>query len=141
MFGLGFLLLTIGLSGVANIQETRRIHEQILLVENNYRHVESLVEAIRSDVSRLAVLRRDRLLEADSSRAELRQAVRASCARRHQLNLDQLRILPAEQRGKAFDRLETALHMYFDAVDDEFRRDPVRRPRPRSSTTGSDRRA
>ena len=35
VFGLGFLLLVIGLSGAANIQETRHIHEQILAVEDN----------------------------------------------------------------------------------------------------------
>src|SRR5207247_6581641 len=63
VFGLGFLLLIIGLSGVANIQETRRIHEQILSVEDNYRRIESLVESIRSNISRVAILRRDRLLE------------------------------------------------------------------------------
>src|SRR5271155_4539708 len=63
VFGLGFMLLIMGLSGVASIQETRRIHQQILSVEDNYRHIENLVEGIRSDTSRVAVLRRDRLLE------------------------------------------------------------------------------
>ena len=120
VFGLGFMLLTIGLSGVANIQETRRIHNQILLVENSYRRVESLVEAVRADVSRLAVLRRDRLLEANSSAANYRKLF-AELRAKTEINLDQLRILPPEQRGKAFDRLESALLMYFDAVDVEFR--------------------
>ena len=119
VFGLGFLLLTIGLSGVANIQETRHIHEQILLAENNYRNVESLLEGIRSDVSRLAVLRRDRLLETGTSAAKYSQ-VFAELRAKNQINLDRLRVLPAEQRGKTLVRLETALHMYFDAVDDEF---------------------
>src|SRR6202022_3355235 len=67
VFGLGFLLLIMGLSGVASIQETRRIHLQILAVEDNYRHIENVVESIRSDTSRVAVLRRDRLLERDVS--------------------------------------------------------------------------
>src|SRR5580658_4150011 len=65
VFGLGFLLLIMGLSGVASIQETRRIHQQILAVEDNYRHIENLVEGIRTDTSRVAVLRRDRLLVRD----------------------------------------------------------------------------
>ena len=69
VFGLGFLLLIMGLSGVASIQETRRIHQQILAVEDNYRHIENLVEGIRSDTSRVAVLRRDRLLSGISRRA------------------------------------------------------------------------
>ena len=63
VFGLGFLLIIMGLSGVASIQETRRIHQQILAVEDTYRHIENVVENIRSDTSRVAVLRRDRLLE------------------------------------------------------------------------------
>ena len=63
MFGLGFLLIIMGLSGVASIQETRRIHQQILAVEDSYRQIENVVESIRSDTSRVAVLRRDRLLE------------------------------------------------------------------------------
>ncbi len=119
VFGLGFLLLTIGLSGVANIQETRRIHEQILLVEDSYRRVESLVEAIRADVSRLAVLRRDRLLETGSSASNYRKLF-GELRAKTEINLDQLRILPPEQRGRAFDRLESSLHLYFDAVDVEF---------------------
>ena len=64
VFGLGFLLIIMGLSGVASIQETRRIHQQILAVEDNYRQIENVVEGIRSDTSRVAVLRRDRLLDA-----------------------------------------------------------------------------
>ncbi len=67
VFGLGFLLIIMGLSGVASIQETRRIHQQILAVEDTYREIENVVESIRSDTSRVAVLRRDRLLERDAS--------------------------------------------------------------------------
>jgi CHASE3 domain sensor protein len=55
VFGLGFLLIIMGLSGVASIQETRRIHQQILAVEDTYRQIENVVEGIRSDTSRVAV--------------------------------------------------------------------------------------
>ena len=123
VFGLGFLLLILGLSGVASIQETRRIHEQILAVEDSYRHIERLAEAIRSDVSRVAVLRRDRLLEEHVSAARYLQSL-AELRARTEVNLDQLRILRSEQGGKAFDRLENALHTYLDAVDVEFRNGP-----------------
>jgi signal transduction histidine kinase len=123
VFGLGFLLLTIGLSGVANIQETRSIHDQILAVEDNYRHIESQLEAIRADVSRVAVLRRDRLLAVGPTNAnyvKLFAQLRANA----EINLDQLRILPERQRGMAFDRLEKAFHTYMDAVDIELRNNP-----------------
>src|SRR5258708_21722968 len=63
VFGLGFLLLIMGLSGVASIQETRHIHQQILAVEDNYRHIENLVEGIRANSSQVTPLLRDRLLE------------------------------------------------------------------------------
>src|ERR1700734_3619566 len=63
VFGLGFLLIIIGLSGAASIHETRRSHQQILTVEDSYRQTENVVESIRSDTSRVAVLRRDSLLE------------------------------------------------------------------------------
>src|ERR1039458_10625351 len=63
VFGLGFMLLNMGLSGVASIQETRRIHQQILSVEDSYRHIENLVEGIRADTSGADILRRDRLLD------------------------------------------------------------------------------
>jgi signal transduction histidine kinase len=120
VFGLGFLLLTIGLSGVANIQETRRIHEQILSVEDSYRHIEGLAEAIRSDISRVAVLRRDRLLDAHVSVAYYSRLL-AELRANTEVNLDQLRILRPEEGGKAFDRLENALSTYLDSVDVEFR--------------------
>ena len=79
VFGLGFLLIIMGLSGVASIQETRRIHQQILAVEDTYRHIENVVESIRSDTSRVAVLRRDRLLEQDASASGLRGPVGRAC--------------------------------------------------------------
>jgi len=123
VFGLGFLLLVIGLSGVANIQETRSIHEQILSVEDNYRHIESLVEAIRSDTSRVAVLRRDRLLEPSVS-AAVYSARFAELRAKTEINLDQLRILGLEQESKAFEHLESALRAYLDTVDVEFRDAP-----------------
>ena len=123
VFGLGFLLLILGLSGVASIQETRRIHEQILAVEDSYRHIERLAEAIRSDVSRVAVLRRDRLLETHVSATRYLQSL-AELRARTEVNLDQLLILRSEQGGTAFDRLENALHTYLDAVDVEFRNGP-----------------
>ena len=138
VFGLGFLLLILGLSGVASIQETRRIHEQILAVEDSYRHIERLAEAIRSDVSRVAVLRRDRLLEEHVSAARYLQSL-AELRARTEVNLDQLRLLRSEQGGKAFDRLENALHTYLDAVDVEFRNGPGGPPDLPLDTLGSQR--
>ncbi|HLG95344.1 MAG TPA: sensor histidine kinase [Bryobacteraceae bacterium] len=124
VFGLGFLLLILGLSGVASIQETRRIHEQILAVENSYRHIERLAEGIRSDVSRVAVLRRDRMLDQqDVPAARYRQALTELRARTD-VNLDQLRVLRPEQGGTAVGRLESAVHTYLDAVEAEFRNGP-----------------
>ena len=67
VFGLGFMLLIMGLSGVASIQETRRIHQQNLSVEDSYRHIENLVEGIRADTSGADILRRDRLLDSSSA--------------------------------------------------------------------------
>jgi signal transduction histidine kinase len=120
VFGLGFLILILGLSGVASIQETRRIHEQILAVEDNYRHIERLAETIRSDVSRVAVLRRDRLLETRYSASHYSGELEELTARIN-VNLDQLLILRSVQGGKAFDRLQNSLHTYLGAVDVEFR--------------------
>jgi len=120
VFGLAFLLIVIGLSGVANIQETRSIHDQILAVEDNYRHIESLVESIRSDTSRVAVLRRDRLLE-PKVLPTVYSARFSELRAKTEINLDQLRILGLEQASKAFERLESALEAYLDTVDVEFR--------------------
>jgi signal transduction histidine kinase len=123
VFGLGFLLLVIGLSGVANIQETRSIHDQILSVEDNYRHIESLVESIRSDTSRVAVLRRDRLLAPNVSPA-IYSARLAELRAKTEINLHQLRILGLAQASKAFESLSSALQAYLDTVDVEFRNAP-----------------
>src|ERR1700720_1171752 len=103
VFGLGFLLLIMGLSGVANIQETRRIHQQILGVEDNYRHVENLVEAIRANTSQVAVLRRDRLLDPSGSSAEHTRQL-AEVRQRTEAGLEQLRTLRPQQESKAYER-------------------------------------
>jgi len=122
VFGLGFLLLVIGLSGAANIQETRHIHEQILAVEDNYRRVEKRVEAIQSDISSVAVLRRDRLLAENTSAAEYARDL-AALRSRTEANLAELQVLRIEQDGKRFERVENALRAYLDRAAAEFQQD------------------
>ena len=119
VFGLGFLLLIIGLSGVANIQETRRIHEQILSVEDNYRRIESLVESIRSNISRVAILRRDRLLESAPSAEEYSILVNDLIAGT-EVSLGQLRGARPQQDSKAVEQLANSVHAYLDTVRVEF---------------------
>ncbi|MGP0076365.1 MAG: sensor histidine kinase [Bryobacteraceae bacterium] len=124
VFGLGFLLIIMGLSGVASIQETRRIHQQILAVEDSYRHIENVVESIRSDTSQLAVLRRDRLLErgaSDSAFATQLAGLRAKT----QLSLAQLKALRPQRSSKPVERLENALDAYLNTVDLEFQQTPA----------------
>jgi len=112
-----------GLSGVASIQETRRIHQQILAVEDNYRHIENLVESIRSNTSRVAVLRRDRLLERDVA-ARAYQLQLAALRAKIDFNLSQLKSLRPQQSSRAVNRLESALRVYLDAVGKEFQKAP-----------------
>jgi len=130
VFGLGFLLLVIGLSGVANIQETRRIHEQILAAEDNYRQVERLVEAIHSDISRVAVLRRDRLLDQDGSTAEYPPQLSALRSK-IETYLARLRVLRLQQDGEGFERVESALRGYLNTAAAEFQQNPT--PQTRSA--------
>src|SRR5580700_11805623 len=111
VFGLGFMLIIMGLSGVASIQETRRIHQQILAVEDSYRHIENLVEGIRSDTSRVAVLRRDRLLERNIA-AQAYSVQLAALRSKTEFSLAQLKSSRPQQSSRAVDRLEVALRLY-----------------------------
>src|SRR5260370_22351129 len=104
-----------GLPGVVSIEETRHIHQQILAVEDNYRHIENLVEGIRANSSQVTLLLRDRLLE--STRAETDYSAQLSEVRsKTDASLEQLSALRPEQGSKGLDRLEGALHTYLDAV-------------------------
>jgi signal transduction histidine kinase len=124
VFGLGFLLIIIGLSGAASIQETRRIHQQILNVEDNYRLIENVVESIRSDTSRVAVLRRNRLLERDASPSAYLIQLNALRAKT-ELSLMQLRSLRPQHSSGPVKRLETALTAYLKTVGAEFEQTPA----------------
>lgn len=123
VFGLGFLLIIMGLSGVASIQETRRIHQQILAVEDTYRHIENVVESVRSDTSRVAVLRRDRLLEHRAS-ASAYAVQLAALHSKTELNLAELKSLRPQHSSTAVERLEIALEAYLKTVGDEFQQTP-----------------
>ena len=129
VFGLGFLLLIMGLSGVASIQETRRIHEQILAVEDNYRRIENLVEAIRSDTSQVAVLQRDRVLDQSPSAQDYPRQL-AQLRDKMEATLGQLRLLQLGQDSRAFDRLESALRSYMNTVALEFRPNAIKANQP-----------
>ena len=123
VFGLGFLLIIMGLSGVASIQETRRIHQQILTVEDTYRQIENVVESIRSDTSRVAVLRRDRLLERDAS-SRVYAVQLAGLRAKTERSLAQLKSLRPQHSSGPVERLETALEAYLKTVRDEFEQTP-----------------
>lgn len=128
VFGLGFLLLIMGLSGVANIQETRRIHQQILTVEDSYRNIENLLEAIRADTSRVEVLHRDRLLDPGRSDADYSSQL-ADIRGKTETRLEQVRTLRQQQDGTQYAGLESALRAYLDAVAAEFRQNPQKQRR------------
>ena len=123
VFGLGFLLIIMGLSGVASIEETRRIHQQILAVEDTYRQIENVVESIRSDTSRVAVLRRDRLLVRNVP-PRAYEAYLASVRGKMEGSLAQLKSLRPQRSRRAVDRLESALEAYLDAVGQDFQKAP-----------------
>src|SRR5580693_8792659 len=112
-----------GLSGVASIQETRRIHQQILTVEDTYRHIENVVESIRSDTSRIAVLRRDRILQRDVAQQAYHSQLAALRAKT-EVNVAQLKSLRPQKSSRAVERLESALRVYLDAVGKEFQAAP-----------------
>ena len=124
VFGLGFMLIIMGLSGVASIQETRRIHQQILAVEDTYRHIENVVESIRSDTSRVAVLRRDRLLERDAPAGAYAVQL-AGLRAKTELSLAQLKSLRPQQSSRPVERLESALEAYLKTVGVEFQQTPA----------------
>jgi signal transduction histidine kinase len=124
VFGLGFMLIIMGLSGVASIQETRRIHQQILTVEDSYRQIENLVESIRSYTSRVAVLRRDRVLERDAS-AGAYAAQLAGLRAKTERSLVQLKSLRPQHSSRPVELLENALEAYLKTVGDEFQQTPA----------------
>jgi signal transduction histidine kinase len=125
VFGLGFMLLIMGLSGVASIQETRRIHQQILSVEDSYRHIENLVEGIRADTSGADILRRDRLLDPSGAGDEYARQL-SGLRSKTGVDLERLRALRAQQESRVFERLETALRDYWDAATAEFQQNTVK---------------
>jgi signal transduction histidine kinase len=123
VFGLGFMLIIMGLSGVASIQETRRIHQQILAVEDSYRQIENVVESIRSDTSRVAVVRRDRLLKRDAPpRAYAVQL--AGLRAKTERSLAQLKSLRPQHSSAPVERLTNALEAYLKTVGAEFEETP-----------------
>lgn len=130
VFGLGFMLLIMGLSGVANIQETRQIHQQILAVEDNYRRIENLIEGIRTETSRVAVLRRDRLLKVagflgtnySDQLTDLRMKISG--------DLERLKSVRPQQSSQAVERLGRALGSYLNAVAREFQQAPAESVKP-----------
>jgi signal transduction histidine kinase len=125
VFGLGFMLLIMGLSGVASIQETRRIHQQILSVEDSYRHIENLVEGIRADTSGADVLRRDRLLDSSGVGEDYARQLKGLRSKTG-VDLEKLRGLRPQQESRVLDRLETALRDYWDAAAAEFQESPLK---------------
>src|SRR5579871_710521 len=119
VFGLGFMLLIMGLTGVASIQETHRIHLQILAVEDNYRHIEKMVEGIRTDTLNADLLRRDRLLDSNRD-GDVYASQLAGLRTMSEADLETLRAFRPQQESKVLERLDAALRDYWKAVGLEF---------------------
>jgi len=123
VFGLGFMLLIMGLSGVASIQETRRIHQQILAVEDSYRHIENLVEGIRAETSKADILRRDRLLDESNDDASYNEQL-ATLRSKTEEDLERLKGQRTQPESRVLDRLDAALRDYWRTVSAEFQASP-----------------
>ena len=119
VFGLGLLLVIIGLAGVANLEQTKHIYQQILSFEANYRQMEYILEAVRLETFRIAILRRDRLLDAVSIDAEYEQQFGDHRAAIRHL-MQQLRTVWAPRESVALERLDVALNTYFTIISTEF---------------------
>src|SRR5215472_14900668 len=113
------MLLIMGLTGVASIQETHRIHLQILAVEDNYRHIEKMVEGIRADTFNADLLRRDRLLDLTPN-GDVYASQLAGLHAKADADLETLRAFRPQQVSKVLERLDAALRDYWKAVGLEF---------------------
>jgi signal transduction histidine kinase len=99
VFGLGCLLLIIGIAGVANLAQARHIYRDILTFEDNHRRMEDLVENIR-----LETVRGGEPGSATSELAQHRERVRKLVAQVREQR-------PSDQ--EAVNRLEATLEKYF----------------------------
>jgi signal transduction histidine kinase len=100
VFGLGCLLLIIGVAGVANLSQSHHIYREIIGFEDNYRRMEELIEDIRFETLRVG--------EAPASNRDLsgqRERVRSLESRLRDLR-------PSDGTG-ALSRLAAALDKYF----------------------------
>jgi signal transduction histidine kinase len=95
VFGLGCLLLIIGVAGVANLAQARHIYRDILGSEDNHRHMEDLIENVRSET-----LPPGSSGELSQHRARARSLV------------SQIREQRPDETG-VVNRLESALEKYF----------------------------
>lgn len=95
VFGLGFLLLIIGVAGVANLGQARHVYRDILSFEDDHRHAEELIEDIRLETLRVG--------ESAASSARVQSLV---------LQLREQR--PSDRTG-AVSRLQAALEKYSGA--------------------------
>jgi len=125
LFGLGLLLIIIGLSGVANIERAREIYQQIQSFEENYRQVETILEAIRAETFRIAILRRDRLLDPANAATVYQQRLGELTGRINDL-MPGLRALQTPGNERALDRLDAALTDYLSIVSAEAAAPPDR---------------
>ena len=126
VFGLGFMLLIMGLSGVASIQETRRIHQQILVGGGQLpAHREPGGGNSRGH------LRRGYSATGPAARferggRELRQPTGGIAFEGRGATLEKLRALRPQQESKVLERLETALRDYWDTAAAEFQESPLK---------------
>jgi len=106
VFGLGFNAADHGLLGGGQaIQETRRIHQQILSVEDSYRHIENLVEGIRADTIRCGhFCGGTRLLDSSGVGEDYARQLKGLRAKTGG-DLEKLRGMRPQQESKVLDRL------------------------------------
>ena len=125
LFGLGLLLGIIGLSGVANIERARQIFQQIQSFEENYRQVETILESIRAETFRIAILRRDRLLDVLSPASVYEEQLAEHVTRINDL-MPGLRSLQSPGNERTLDRLDNSLSNYLSIVATEAKAPPTR---------------
>lgn len=119
-----YILLLLGFSGTSLIKTTETIEQRIAFAEVTYRRVDDALETIRLDMFKVAVLRRDSLIN-------WRTENTLSAIRTCQLDIEeQVTLLKADTVGEEateIRRMELEIREYFDVVYksvDSIHRDP-----------------
>jgi signal transduction histidine kinase len=127
LIGFGTLIVLIAVSGLGALSRARQTYREVSSLNDRYRHTESILNAVGSEISEVGLLTRDYLLDPSSLSADKYRSELVAVRARMESELGELSRFMSADEAPRLKRLRKEVEAYWDVLDPLFEWTPAQK--------------